>query len=181
VFVACGAEPIIPSIPGVDGKNVVIAEDVLLGKVKPSGSAIVVGSGMTGLETAEMLAMEGCDITLVEMLSEVGPGMYSGVVCDVMSRINTHNPKILTGHKLARVTPEGVELTRLADNETVRAQADYIVLAMGVRPRRAVADVFSEAFDNVHVVGDAAKGGRILEATQDARGKAFAFEPNLRG
>jgi NADPH-dependent 2,4-dienoyl-CoA reductase/sulfur reductase-like enzyme len=176
VFVACGAEPIIPPIPGVDGENVVTAEDVLLGKVKLSGSAIVVGSGMTGLETAEVLAMKGCDITLVEMLNEVGPGMYWGVVSDVMSRIKAHNPKILTGHKLTRVTPEGVELTRLADNETVRAQADYIVLAMGVKPRRPVVHVFSEAFDNVYVVGDAAKGGRILEATQDARGKAFAFE-----
>jgi 2,4-dienoyl-CoA reductase-like NADH-dependent reductase (Old Yellow Enzyme family)/thioredoxin reductase len=176
VFVACGAEPIIPPIPGIDGENVVIAEDVLLGKVKPAGSAIVVGSGMTGLETAEVLVMEGCEITLVEMLNEVGPGMYWGVVSDVMSRINAHNPKILIGHMLTRVTPEGVELRRLADNETVRAQADYIVLAMGVRPQREVVDVFSEAFDNVYVVGDAAKGGRILEATQDARGKAFAFE-----
>jgi len=63
----------------------------------------------------------------------------------------------------------------------VRAQADYIVLAMGVRPRRAVVDMFSEAFDNVYVVGDATKGARILEATQDAHGKAFVFEPNLRG
>ena len=181
VFVACGAEPMILPIPGIDGENVVTAEDVLLGKVKLSGSAIVVGSGMTGLETAEMLVMKGCDITLVEMLSEVGPGMFWGVVSDVMSRINAHNPKILTGHKLARVRPEGVELTRLADNETVRAQADYIVLAMGVRPRKAVVDMFSEAFDNVYVVGDATKGARILEATQDAHGKAFVFEPNLRG
>ena len=43
--------------------------------------------------------------------------------------------------------------------------------------RANVAEAFCRAFANVRVVGDASRGGRILEATQDARGQAFVFEP----
>ena len=32
VFIACGARPFMPSVPGIDGKNVFIAENVLLGR-----------------------------------------------------------------------------------------------------------------------------------------------------
>ncbi|PTN32432.1 FAD-dependent oxidoreductase [Desulfonatronum sp. SC1] len=177
VFVACGATPLIPSLPGIDEKCVCVAEDVLLGRVKPTGSVVVIGSGMTGLEAAEMLAMNGCRLTLVEMLGDLGPGMFPLIVQDTMSRITPHDPTILTSHRLERVTPIGVELSRLTDGETVFVRADHVVLAMGVSPRKALVDEFKEAFSNVRVVGDARKGGRILEATQDARGKAFVFDP----
>lgn len=178
VFVACGAEPVVPPIPGIDAEWVCTAEDVLLGRAWPEGSVAVIGSGMTGLETAEMLALRGIRLTLVEMQGELGPGMYPPLVADVMGRIEPYAPRVLTGHKLARVMPGGVELVRLSDGEAVCIQADCVVLAMGVRPRRAVADRFRAAFSNVHVIGDARRGGRILEATQDAHGKAFAFEPS---
>ena len=176
VFVACGAEPLVPPIPGIDGENVFTAEDVLLGRTSPKNRIAVIGSGMTGIETAEVLAGCGCRLTLVEMLPSVGPGMYETVVADVMGRIVPHNPKVLTGHRLERVRPDGVELTRLEDGKKVFVEADAVVLAMGVRPRKAVVDEFKAAFPNVRIVGDAARGGRILEATQDAHGKAFVFE-----
>ena len=177
VFVAIGAEPLIPPIEGLNGKNVVTAESVLLGESKPTGDVAVIGSGMTGLETAEMLASAGCRLTLVEMLAELGPGMYPSVVTDVMSRILPSKPNVLTGHRLDKVTKDGVELTRLADGEKVVVAVDTVVLALGVRPRKALADEFLSAFDNVRVIGDARKGGRVLEATQDAHAKAFEFEP----
>ena len=119
VFVACGAEPLIPNIPGIDGPNVFAAEDVLLGRANLENKIAVIGSGMTGIETAEMLARCGCCLSLVEMLPTVGPGMYEAVVADVMGRIILHNPRVLTGHKLERIRPDGVELTRLEDGEGV--------------------------------------------------------------
>lgn len=176
VFVACGAEPIIPDIPGIDRERVCTAQDVLLGRVKPVGAVAVIGSGMTGLETAEILAMNGCKVTLAEMRHEIGPGVYPTVVADVMSRITPHAPRLLTGHKLSRVMPGGAELTRLSDGETLFVHADYIVLSMGVRPRKITAETFLKRFPHVLVIGDAQAGGRILEATQDAHNKAFTFE-----
>jgi 2,4-dienoyl-CoA reductase-like NADH-dependent reductase (Old Yellow Enzyme family)/thioredoxin reductase len=175
VFVACGAEPFVPPISGVNGINVVTAEDVLQGAAKPTGRVAVIGSGMTGLETAEILAMDGCCLTLVEMLESVGPGMYPSLVTDVMRRILPHNPQILTGHRLEKITMQGVELLRLSDGKKVVIEADEVVLSVGVRPDKTFVDKIRAAFANVRVVGDAMQGGRILEATQDAHGKAFVF------
>ncbi|MCL2704561.1 MAG: NAD(P)/FAD-dependent oxidoreductase [Defluviitaleaceae bacterium] len=177
VFLACGAVPFKPPVPGIDGCNVCTAEDVLIGKIKPEGAVAVIGSGMTGLETAEMLAEEGNALTMVEMLDSVGTGIYPTVVHDVMSRITPHNPQVLTGHRLERITPDKIILTRLTDGETVEVNTDWVVLAMGVRPRRDTADEFRKIFGGVIAVGDANRCGRILEATEDARGKAFVFNP----
>ena len=175
VFVACGAEPLVPPVEGLDKSNVITAESVLLAQNKVSGRVAVIGSGMTGLETAEILADAGCALTMIDMLPTVGQGIYPSVVSDVMSRILPRKPAILTGHKLERFSGGKVEMTRLSDGERIAVDADWVVLAMGVRPRRALAEEFKKAFPVVSVVGDANKGGRILEATQDAHGKAFVF------
>lgn len=175
VFIACGAKPFIPSVPGIDDSCVCIAEDVLKGSEDPQGKVVVVGSGMTGLETAESLAECGCELTIVEMLDTVGPGIQPFVLADVMSRVGSCGPHILTGHALQKVEGDKAYLTCLADGSTVIVESDAIVLAAGVRPRSDVAETFSAAFENVRIVGDASKGGRILEATQDGYGKAFVF------
>jgi len=176
IIISCGASPLKPPIKGIDGENVCTAEDVLIGKVKPTGKIAIIGTGMTGLETAEMIAAESEELILVEMLDSLGPGMYESLVADVMSRITPHEPKVLTGHRLERIDAGKIVLTRLEDGETIEQQVDRVVLAMGVRPRKDIVEEFKNAFDNVLAVGDARSGGRILEATQDAHAKAFVFE-----
>jgi thioredoxin reductase len=180
VFVACGALPFKPQIQGIDGGNICTAEEVLMGKIKPMGAVSIIGTGMTGLEAAEMLADAGCDLALVEMQEAVGPGMYPSLVEDVMRRILPHNPRVLAGHRLEQIATGKIILTRVSDGEKIEILADWVVLSMGVQPRKDVVDEFRNAFAEVHVVGDADKCGRILEATQDAHGKAFVFRPSLQ-
>lgn len=177
VFVACGARPIVPPIPGIDGKNVVLAEDVLLGRASVEGDCVVVGSGMTGLETAEVVLRAGHKTTVVDMLPQIGAGAEIIVVLDIKQRMAPHDPVYLPGHKLLKVTAEGVELENMDSGQSVFVPARTVILAMGVRPNREVVDRFRAAFPDARVVGDAARGGRILEATQDAYGQAFVFEP----
>ncbi|MEA5013863.1 MAG: FAD-dependent oxidoreductase [Candidatus Limiplasma sp.] len=176
-FVACGGAPIKPPVEGIDSAHVCTAEEVLTGKIKPDSAVAVIGAGMTGLEAGEMLAGRGCGLTLVDMTDAVGTGMYPALVEDVMSRINPYGPSILTGHRLARIAPGRATLTRLSDQESVGVQADWVVLAVGVRPRKETVEEFCSALDNVRVIGDAKRCGRILEATQDAHAQAFVFRP----
>ena len=55
VFLACGADPIVPDIP-YDGTEVYTFADVLSGNVSLKGRVAVIGGGLVGLETAEFLA-----------------------------------------------------------------------------------------------------------------------------
>lgn len=180
VFLACGAEPLRPDIPGLDTLPTAAAEEVLLKHRTPTGRVVVIGSGMTGLETAELLAVRGCTVTLVELLPQAGRGLFSTVVNEVLERILQQGGRSLTGCRVVRVSAKGVEITNAAQPDTANTTllpADWVVLAAGVRPRRAVVEEFLKVWPDAPVVGDAAKGGRILDATRDAHGAAFVFDP----
>ena len=47
----------------------------------------------------------------------------------------------------------------------------------GRSPAQEVVDRFKTAYPDARVIGDAVRGGRIVDATQDAYGQAFVFEP----
>jgi 2,4-dienoyl-CoA reductase-like NADH-dependent reductase (Old Yellow Enzyme family)/thioredoxin reductase len=177
VFIACGAEPLIPEIPGIDGQNVFTAEDVLLKKVRVIGDCIIAGSGMTGLETAEVVVREGHKTTLIDMLPEIGYGAEPTVILDIRRRMEQYNPTYMPGHKLVRIIPDGVDVENIQNGLTVFVPARTVILALGVRPQKTIVEQFKAAFPEAKVIGDASHGGRILDATQDAYGKAFVFNP----
>lgn len=176
VFVAAGARPFIPPVPGVEGTNVVTAEDVLRGRATVTGDCVVVGGGMTGLETAEVVLAAGHPTTVVDQLPRIGTGAFIVVVLDLEERMAPYHPQYLPGHLLRAITADGVDLES-ADGGRRFVPAATVILALGVRPDRAVVDRFRAAFPEVRVIGDAAHCGRILEATQDAYGQAFVFDP----
>lgn len=59
VIVAVGGSPIVPDIPGVKEKNVVVAEDVFENKVKVGGEVVIIGGGTIGCEVALHIAKMG--------------------------------------------------------------------------------------------------------------------------
>jgi 2,4-dienoyl-CoA reductase-like NADH-dependent reductase (Old Yellow Enzyme family)/thioredoxin reductase len=177
VFVACGARPFIPPVPGIEGKNVILAEDVLLGRAVVTGDCVVVGSGMTGLETAEVTLKTGHKTTIADMLPQIGAGADMIVIHDLKQRMAPYDPVYLPGYRLLKITAEGVELECIETGLPVVVPADTVILALGVRPQTEIVNRFKSAFPDAHVLGDAAHGGRIVDATQDAYGQAFVFAP----
>lgn len=176
VFIASGAKPIVPKMEGIKGANVCLAEDVIRGAVKPKGKVAIIGTGLTGLETSEMLGEMGCELTMVEMLDNAGPGIFAVILKELMGRISRFSPKVLTGHKLIGITDGGIKLENLKDKAEVTVAVDYVVLALGVTPDRKFAENFENNLDcEVSVIGDAAKGGRIYDAMLDGYGKASVF------
>lgn len=177
VFVACGARPLIPAgVSGVDLAHVATAEDILLGHRAAEGDCLIIGSGMTGLETAEVVARAGRRVTIADMLPHIGGGAPAPVIADLINRLAPYAPTYRPGHRLLRITRDGAELEPL-EGGRLFVKADTVILALGVEPRKAVVDAFRSAFPAARVIGDAALGGRILDATQAAYGQAFVFSP----
>jgi len=143
----------------------------------PSGRVAVIGTGLTGLETAEILAMDGSKIIMVEMLPEIGPGLYAPILREMKVSLDKYAPKLYTGHQLIGITVDSVSLKCCVTEGIVQVEADSVVLALGVRPRQDLAETFRREFRNVVVVGDAEKGGRIYDAVKTGFCKAFAFNP----
>ena len=85
VIIATGGCSVKPaSIPGVQLSNVCTITEILDGTVKLSGKNVsVIGSGMSGLETAEKLAGDGNTITVIEMADKISPQTYSQQLYDI--------------------------------------------------------------------------------------------------
>ncbi len=171
VVVATGASPIRPgSIPGLDRENVCVAPEIIMKeKTIKDSSVIVVGSGMTGLETAEILNECGNRVTIIEMADEIAPGTWFQLVDDEFERLNKYETNVLLNTKLVGVE-EGKILTE--DAKTGRKselKADYVVLSLGVRPEAGIAKELEElGVKNVYKVGDADKSGTIADACHSA-------------
>lgn len=75
VVVATGAHYVAPAIPGIDGADVVTAEDVLSGKVVPHGEVVILGGGGVGCETAQFLIEQGITNVRVMDMKRVGNNM----------------------------------------------------------------------------------------------------------
>jgi hypothetical protein len=121
--------------------------------------------------------LAGHKTSLVDMLPEIGAGANIIVIMDIKERMACYDPVMLPGHRLLKVTAEGVDLQCMESGESVFVAADTVILAMGIRPNKDVVDRFKATFPDVRVMGDAVRGGRIVDATQDAYGQAFVFEP----
>lgn len=175
VIVACGARPVVPPLPGADSSHVSLAEDVILGKAAPSGLVAVIGSGLTGLETAEMLLSRGLNVSIVEMAPQIGPGIFGAILNDELSRITPHAPAMYPGHKLISIQKGCITLEKTEDNTRVDIKADSVVLALGVRPNTELAESFQCTCNQVITVGDARKSGRIATAIREGYEAAYVL------
>ena len=169
VFVATGAKAIVPKIEGADGENVCSVTDILSGAIKPENKKIaVIGSGMTGLETAYMLTESGNDLTVVEMADTVAPGTYHQHIDNLMPKLQEKGVQIVTSQKLVKVTERAIKLEDVTDGIKTSYPVDLVVLSVGVKSCNELVGDIKNNFDNVFVIGDANKPGRIASAIREA-------------
>lgn len=175
VILAVGGFPIVPSLPGIDAPRVCTAEQILSGEIELSGKkAAIIGGGVTGLETAEVLSPDNA-VTVAEMKKDVGDTLYVTVKMMLLNALKSAGVTILTGQKLTEVRSGSVLLTAVSSGEIRELEADAVVLAMGVRPDRAAAEEFEAAFPRVIRVGDVSRPAQIADAVREAHDKAWVF------
>lgn len=177
IVVACGAVPTKPAIPGIDQHHVVMAEEVLTGKAKAKGHIVIIGSGLTGLETAGTLLEGGADVTIVERRSYTERGIFPAILNDELSRILPHHPPIYTGHQPVSVGDTTLVIKDVKTGVEKTIPADTVILATGQKPRTDTITAFRHAFPQVRVVGDANDGGRIAMAIRQGYEAGFTMEP----
>ena len=176
VFVASGGNPIVPaSIEGIE--KAVTAESILSGKAKVEGqNVVVVGGGVTGLETAEYLSPSH-KVTVVEMLDKVGGNLYPSVTMHLVQEIMKNGGSIKKGSALVKIEDGKVIVKKAGETEIEEIPCDHVILAMGVRSNReGLEELKAEFGDNVVCVGDASRPAQIYDALHSAYNKAFVFE-----
>jgi 2,4-dienoyl-CoA reductase-like NADH-dependent reductase (Old Yellow Enzyme family)/NADPH-dependent 2,4-dienoyl-CoA reductase/sulfur reductase-like enzyme len=177
VIVATGALPIRPSIPGLDRANVYLAHDILRDNIRFNDKRIaIIGSGMTGLETAEVLLDGDNKIVMYDLLDEIAKGSIFTVRDTVMNYLSGHKVEFKPNHKLLLVDENGACLQDVNTNKTIVDPADIVVLSLGVRPNRTLEESLRSVIDRVVTIGDCTpQGGRIFQATRDGMLKVWTL------
>ena len=170
VIVSVGANPVIPPIPGIEGKSSLWAGDVESGTVETGKRVIIAGGGLTGLETALSLSKEGKEVTIIEMLPFERVIMSAPVVNMVALSMlmRQHGIKYLAETKLLEVEEDRV---KVADPDGIEEwmDCDNLVHALGMYPNKEEASLFEDIADEVYYTGDCATArGNLWTATSSA-------------
>ena len=175
VFMACGGKAVRPLLEGIE--KAVTAEDVLAGKAEVKGeNLVIVGGGVTGLETAETLAKDH-KVTVVEMLDKVGGNLYPSITMHLAQEIMKAGGAIAKGKALMSVNDGYVTVKDTHTSEETQIPADTVVLAMGVASLRPQLEEFRETFgDKLILVGDSDRPGQIYDALHSGHDRAFVYD-----
>ena len=168
VITAIGGNAIHPK--SFNGDNVVTVTQILNGSIDISNKKVaVIGSGMTGLETSELLVSKGNKVTVVEMADKIAPGAWFQQLDDALPVLEKSGTEFLTSHKLLSVSSSGIELENLKEKKAVAIKVDLVVLSLGVRSDNSLYnDIKNLDSYKVYNIGDSKKIGRIANATESA-------------
>ena len=194
IVVATGSEP--SSLPGVtvDEKVVVTSTGALaLGAVPKS--MVVIGAGVIGLEMGSVYARLGTEVTVVEYLDAITPGMDAEVAKAFERILKKQGIKFVLGAAVQGVvagkTGAKVSYTlRKGDVEAV-VEADVVLVATGRRPFVAGLGLealgvemlprgqirtdghFATSVAGIYAIGDAITGPMLAHKAED-EGMALA-------
>lgn len=169
VIIATGSAPVKPKFKGSRTGEIYTFEDILSGRVNLQGKNVaVIGSGMTGLETAHYLCERGNKVTVVEMAKKLAPGTWMQHVDDIKPKLEKAGTVFMVGEKLSEINDGYIVTENVKTEEYTRVNVDHVVLALGSRPVNDLEDELKRSGIAPIVIGDSKKVGRIADATKSA-------------
>ncbi|MDB5453573.1 MAG: lpdA [Caulobacteraceae bacterium] len=187
IVIATGSEP--TPLPGVtvDQKRIVDSTGALDLPEAPK-SLIVIGAGIIGLELGSVWRRLGAEVTVVEFLDRITPGMDAETAKTFQRSLAKQGVKFKLGSKVtgAKASKDSVELSvePVAGGAAETLKADYVLVAIGRRPftqglgletvgveadkRGVIAnDHFKTSAPGVWVIGDVTSGVMLAHKAEE--------------
>ena len=169
VVVATGARTLVLPIEGIGSSAVLRGGDVLAGKAYPGKNVLVAGGGMVGCEIADLLAELGHSVTVAEYRENLAADMVAEHRTVLMRSFAEHGVRQVPGAKICRFYADGVEYEDVPTGQLRELRGfDSVVLAMGYVVDDQLSEALVQRGISVHVVGDAAKARRAIDALREA-------------
>ena len=188
IVIATGSEP--ASLPGIDidEKHVVTSTGALELKKVPK-RMVVIGAGVIGLEMGSVFARLGAEVTVLEYLDHITPGMDAEISKAFQRILKKQGFNFALGSAVSGVkTSRGkstVSYKRLKDGSSQEIEADIVLVATGRKPYTAglgLSEIGVETNDrgqvetdahwrtnvpNIFAIGDAIKGPMLAHKAED--------------
>lgn len=171
VIVATGSRYYRPAIEGIDLDQVKMVSDVENRRVPVGHQVVVCGGGVVGLECAIMLAMEGKEVTVIDIIPTAHFGKALPVFnhIEVMHQLASYRVRLEGDRKIVRFCEAGAVTADSAGQEFIYP-AETCVIALGVEPDNTLANkLLARYASGVYRIGDCVSSGRLLgDANHDA-------------
>ena len=163
LLAALGARPSVPPIPGIDGSNVLAAEEAYQHPEKLGQKIAVLGGGLVGVELAIYLAGLGREVTVVEMLPMLNNGgnVLHQNALDV--EIKARGIRLALGTRVMKIDGSGVTGEKGGKEELF--SADSVICAMGQKALWEEADALRFCAPEFYTLGDCVNPKNIMQAT----------------
>ncbi|MDR0839741.1 MAG: NAD(P)/FAD-dependent oxidoreductase [Oscillospiraceae bacterium] len=164
IICAVGAKPFAPAIAGID--KAIAAEDAFRDIEKVGKTAVILGAGLVGCELGLYLAMNGRDVTVVEMSDRINaPGNALHLTC-LNTYLQMYDVKIRLNTRAAEVTDGGLRCD--GPEGAVTYPADTVICAAGMSARRDEAFALNGCAPRFYQIGDCNRPMNIQAATSAA-------------
>lgn len=145
LVLATGGYPFRPPIPGVDLNNVSFMTlpdhaQRLVADIEAQGlkKAVLVGAGFIGIEMAEALVHRGLEVTVVEMMDQIMPGiMDKDMATFAAKHLRQKGVNLVLGERVTGIV--GEDRAEAVETDKQSIPADLVVIAVGTRPNDKLA------------------------------------------
>ena len=176
IIVAIGAKPVIPPIKGIDGENVIEVIDAHLHRRSEIGNTVVLaGGGLSGCDCALELAMEGKEVTIIEMLDEVAVNAMIINRMALLKKLAEYKVNLLTGKKILEFTDDGV-IAENKDGSKQKINADTVIVSFGMQSLNNLADKICNKYPTAKAIGDCVSIGQVGETVRSGFYAAWAID-----
>ncbi len=164
VVLAAGAKPLVIPVPGAE--HAVLSWDILSGKVQAGPRTVVVGGGQVGCETAEYIAHREGQVTVLEMLPEIAADMSPRTREPFMNHLIAMGIDFIPRAQVTALGEHEVYFERYGLPQQMSG-IDTIVMAVGSRADRSLAEALAGQPYRVIEAGDVIRSRRGLEAIHE--------------
>lgn len=166
IIAALGSKPAIPRIPGVEGENVIAAQDAYVDVDKVGKTVVILGAGLVGVELGLYLISKGRKVKIVEMLDHISDGGNFLHIPGLNVEIKKRGLEIEFNTKADEITPTGLVCDAGGAKKIV--DADTVVYAVGQSPLRDEAIALGGCAPEFYMLGDCVSPRNITDATSEA-------------
>ena len=177
-----GSAPLLPPIAGL--KDRIDNEDYNIYSIRgminhindfpkdlEGKKVVVVGGGAVGLDVVEFFADRNADISIVEMMDQIGRDLDPVSKNDTKAMMKKHNVHQLTKTALLEVKDSSFLVK--GDGEPYELPFEYGFVCLGMRAQgqlyQSLAEEFSSEDVEIMNIGDSQRARRIIDGTQEGR------------
>ncbi len=188
IVIATGSE--VSSLPGIqiDEKNIISSTGALSLKKVPKKLAVI-GGGYIGLEMGSVWSRLGAEVTVIEYLNHITPGMDREISNEFQKILTKQGIKFKMGSKVNTVKSSGelvgINFTDIKNSKNETLEFDKVLVSVGRKPyteglnltkvgvkkdskgRIHVNEKLQTSVKNIYAIGDVIKGPMLAHKAEE--------------